>query len=261
MAIAIITGASSGLGAEYARQLLKKEQLTEIWLIARRKEKMEVLCEQLGKVYSNCLFHIIPLDLTREEEIQKYEEMLEKKHPKVQWLINAAGMGKMGSNADIGRKALDQMVLLNAKAAMDVTQITMPYMNRGGHILEICSTAAFQPLGGLGVYAATKSFLLSYSRSLHFEVRKHGVIVTAVCPYWIWDTEFIAVARETKGSTAVRHFPMASRANHVVRRSLIDARLGLSVSTPGPVCSAHRLISKFIPRDLLLLGWAGLRRV
>ncbi len=261
MGIAIITGASSGLGAEYARQLLKQEQIEEIWLIARRKERMEALGEQLKKVRSNCRFRVIALDLTKEEEIQTYEALLEKDQPKVQWLVNAAGMGKMGCNADIGRKAMDQMLLLNAKAAMDITQITMPYMSRGGHILEICSTAAFQPLGGLGVYAATKSFLLSYSRSLHFEVRKQGVIVTAVCPYWIRDTEFIAVARETKDSTAVRHFPLASRASHVVRHSLMDARLGLSVSTPGAACTMHRLISKFIPRDLLLLGWAGLRRI
>lgn len=261
MSIAIITGASSGLGAEYARQLLKQAQVEELWLIARRREKMDALCEQLRKIYPKCLFRVISLDLTTEEAICTYEEMLKKQRPEVQWLVNAAGMGKMGCNADIGRKALDQMLLLNAKAAMDVTQITMPYMKRGGHILEICSTASFQPLGGLGVYAATKSFLLSYSRSLHFEVRKHGVIVTAVCPYWIRDTEFIAVARETKDSTAVRHFPLASHASHVVRHSLMDAWLGLSVSTPGPVCTAHRLIAKFIPHDLLLLGWAGLRRI
>ena len=261
MKIAVITGASSGLGEEYARQLLEQETLDGIWLIARRAEKMQALCEQLRPAAKSCALRVISLDLTREADIQAYERLLAEEQPVVRWLINAAGMGKMGSNADIGRAALDNMVLLNAKAAMDISQLTMPYMDKDSHLLNICSTAAFQPLGGLGVYAATKSFLLSYSRSLHFEVRGQGVIVTAVCPYWIKDTEFIPVARETKDSAAVRHFPFASKRRAVVRRSLRDAKLGLSVSTPGPVCTVHRLLGKFIPRDLLMLGWAGLRRI
>ena len=261
MRTAVVTGASSGLGEEYVHQLLEREALDEIWLIARRAEKMQALCEQFRALAGDCALRVIPLDLTREADMQAYERLLAAEQPDVRWLVNAAGMGKMGSNADIGRAALDNMVLLNAKAAMDVCQLTIPYINRGGHVLNICSTAAFQPLGGLGVYAATKSFLLSYSRSLHFEVRGQGILVTAVCPYWIKDTEFIPVARETKNSTAVRHFPFASKRRAVVRRSLRDAKLGLSVSTPGPVCAIHRLLAKFIPRDILMLGWAGLRRL
>jgi uncharacterized protein len=261
MKTAIITGASSGLGAEYARQLLAREEIEELWLIARRKERMQALAEELQRICPACALRIMPLDLTLEADIQALEQTLVEEKLEIYWLVNAAGMGKMGSNADIGRQALDNMVLLNAKAAMDVTQIAMPYLARGSHVLEICSTAAFQPLGGLGVYAATKSFLLSYSRSLHFEVRRRGIIITAVCPYWIRDTEFIPVARRTKDSTAVRHFPLASRSHAVVWHSLMDTKLGVRVSTPGPVCALHRLVSKFIPRDLLMLAWAGLRRI
>lgn len=261
MGIAVITGASSGLGAEFVRQLLGREKLDEIWLIARRQDKMDALCASLADRAGDCRLRVLPMDLTQDSAFASYSALLEQEQPQVQWLINAAGFGKMGSNAEIGLEALDQMLLLNCKAAMDMTQRTMPYLTRGSHVLEICSTAAFQPLGGLGVYAASKSFLLSYSRSLHYEVRTKGIVVTAVCPYWIKDTEFIPVARETKDSTAVRHFPFASKCRHVVTWALNDAALGFSVSTPGPVCTLHRLVAKFIPRDLLMLGWAGLRRV
>ena len=261
MGIAVITGASSGLGAEFVRQLLGRKGLDEIWLIARRREKMDELCAVLADRAGACRLRVLPMDLTEESALAEYSDLLERERPQVQWLINAAGFGKMGTNEEIGLEALDKMLLLNCKAAMDMTQRTMPYLVRGSHVLEICSTAAFQPLGGLGVYAASKSFLLSYSRSLHYEVRGKGIIVTAVCPYWIKDTEFIPVARETKDSTAVRHFPFASKCRHVAAWALNDAMLGFSVSTPGPVCFIHRLLAKFIPRDLMMLGWAGLRRL
>ncbi len=258
MKIAVVTGASSGLGAEFVRQLAAEEELEEIWLIARREDRLNALC---GEMASAARLRPMPLDLTRETDLDAYAKRLQAEQPEIRWLVNAAGFGKMGTCEEIGRAALDQMVLLNCKAAMDMTQLSMPWLTRGSRVLEICSTAAFMPLGGLGVYAASKSFLLSYSRSLHFEVRSRGIVVTAVCPYWVKDTEFIPVARETENPTAVRHFPFASKARTVVSRSLSDARLGFSVSTPGPVCTLHRLVCKFIPRDLLMLAWAGIRRV
>ncbi|MCD8382254.1 MAG: SDR family NAD(P)-dependent oxidoreductase [Clostridiales bacterium] len=258
MKIAVVTGASSGLGAEFVRRLAAEEGLEEIWLIARRAERLETLCAQ---VESAARLRPLPLDLTREDDLDAYAKRLRAERPEVRWLVNAAGFGKMGTCEEIGRTALDQMVLLNCKAAMDMTQISMPYLTHGSHVLEICSTAAFMPLGGLGVYSASKSFLLSYSRSLHFEVRTRGIVVTAVCPYWVRDTEFIPVARETGNPSAVKHFPFASKARNVVSWALTDARLGFSVSTPGPVCTLHRLVCKFIPRDLLMLAWAGIRRL
>lgn len=261
MRVAVVTGASSGLGAEFVRQLLERDELEEIWLIARRGDRMEALCRSLEGTAGGCRLRPISLDLTEEAALCRYEELLKEEKPELRWLVNAAGFGKMGSNAEIGREDLDRMLLLNTKAAMDMTQLSLPYLGRGSHVLEICSTAAFQPLSGLGVYAATKAFLLSYSRSLRFELRPGGVTVTAVCPYWIKDTEFIPVARETRNNTAIRHFPLASTSRRVVRWALMDARLGLAVSTPGAVCALHRLLAKFIPHGILLLGWEGIRRL
>lgn len=261
MRIAVVTGASSGLGAEFVRQLLERDRLEEIWLIARRKEKMEALCRRLEASAGACRLRPIPMDLTEEESLRRYEALLEAEKPELRWLVNAAGFGKIGVNAELGREELDRMVLLNVKAAMDMTQLSLPLLGRGSRVLELCSTAAFQPLTGLGVYAASKSFLLSYSRSLRFELRPRGITVTAVCPYWIRDTEFIPVAKETPDNTAVRHFPLASRSRRVVDWALTDAALGLAVSTPGVVCALHRLLAKWIPHSVLLLGWEGIRRL
>lgn len=260
MKIAVITGASSGLGAEFVRRLARREELEELWLIARRADRLEQVCRSVPRE-AKCRLRVLPMDLTREECLLEYQALLETERPEVGWLVNAAGLGRIGLNAALSRAELDGMVLLNAKAAMDVTQITLPWLGRGSRVLEICSTAAFQPLSGLGVYAATKAFLLSYSRSLRFEVRPRGITVTAVCPYWIRDTEFIPAARATEDGGAVRHFPLASRAGRVAGWALADAALGLAVSTPGPVCALHRLLAKFIPHGIMLLGWEGLRRL
>lgn len=258
MHIAVITGASSGLGAEFVRRLSKKNNLDEIWMISRRKEQME----NLEHSVSSCVrIRILPLDLSENCSIQHYEQLLSEHQPVIHWLINAAGFGKMGTNLEIGRHDLDAMLLVNCKAAMDLTQLSIPYMGKNSHILEICSTAAFMPLGGLGVYAASKAFLLSYSRSLHYELRHKKIFVTAVCPYWIKDTAFIPTAQKTKNPSAIRHFPMASHTHSVVSWALWDSRLRLPVSTPGLLCTFHRLIAKFIPQDLLMLAWAMIRRI
>lgn len=254
--IAIITGASSGLGAEFARQLCREAGIKEIWLIARRGDRLMALARELK--HFPVKFRCFSLDLTCESAIDLLEETLKKEKPMVRWLICAAGTGKIGSNSRLGRQEIDQMILLNTKAAVDVTHVVLPYTGKKSHILEICSTAAFQPLAGLGVYAATKAFLLSFSRSLRVESK---AVVTAICPYWIKDTSFISVACQTKDSRAIRHFPLASKRKNVVRHALADARLGLAVSTPGLVCTVHRFAAKILPHGLLQLVWEWIRRI
>ncbi len=254
--IAIITGASSGLGAAFARQLCQEAEVKEIWLIARRGDRLMALARKLKRYPVE--FRCFSLDLTQESAINMLEETLKKEKPLVRWLVCAAGTGKIGSNSKLSRKEIDQMILLNTKAAVDVTHVVLPYTGKGSHILEICSTAAFQPLSGLGVYAATKAFLLSFSRSLRVESQ---AVVTAVCPYWIKDTSFISHARQTKDGQAIRHFPLASKRNAVVRHALLDAKLGLAVSTPGFVCTVHRIVAKIVPHGVLQMIWEWLRRV
>ena len=127
--------------------------------------------------------------------------------------------------------------------------------------MQICSVASFQPLPNLNVYAASKAFVLSYSRSLRWELLGRGIHVTAVCPYWISDTEFIPVTKEGGDPHAVRHFPLASHARHVAWAALRDSGLNLPVSTPGPVALLQRFFTKFIPHEIIIAFWEILRRL
>lgn len=257
MKIAIVTGASSGLGREFVRQIAQRmPELREIWVIARREDRLLELREE-------CPATVRPLamDLAEEDSIRALEELLRRERPVVAVLVNAAGFGKIGDCRTVTRQDCDAMIDLNCRAAVDVTMACLPYMQWKGRILEICSTAAFQPFQHLNVYAASKAFLYRYSRALWTELFGQGITVTAVCPYWIKDTEFIPTAKQTDTGRSIRHFPLASRARSVVALALNDSALGLPVSTPGPVCLIHRIAAKFIPAQLMMGIWAILRRI
>lgn len=257
MKIAVVTGASSGLGKEFVLQIAGKENnLDEIWVIARRRKRLEELQRECPVP-----LHILVMDLHGDDAADKLEMELKNSNPEIAILVNAAGFGKIGSCREVKRKESADMVRLNCQAAVEVTMVCIPYMKRGGRILEICSTAAFQPFPNLNVYAASKAFLYRYSRALRWELWGSGISVTAVCPYWIRDTEFIPVAEETDRNKAIRHFPFASKTSRVVAWALIDSRLGLAVSTPGPVCMVHRLASKFLPADIMMAIWELIRRI
>lgn len=151
---------------------------------------------------------MLPLDLTAEGAVDRLEDALAAARPEVRVLVCAAGFGRMGSYQQVPRQQSAAMIRLNCQAAVEVTQACLPWMKAGGRILEICSTAAFQPFPYLNVYAATKAFLYRYSRALARELRPRRITVTAVCPYWVKDTEFIPTARQGSGEQAVRHFPL-----------------------------------------------------
>lgn len=250
---ALVTGASSGLGAEFIRHLNNKD-FDEIWAVARRRERLEALQD-----ITEIPVRPISMDLTKEESIQELERMLEDEKPDIRLLINAAGFGKIGRYDEISRTEIDRMIDLNCRAAVDVTQICLPYIKKGGRIMEICSTAGFQPFPYLSVYAASKSFLYRYSRALRQELFGRGIKVTAVCPYWIKDTEFIPTAKKSSGSGHIKGFPLASHKRSVAVMALNDSRLGLPVSTPGPVCFIHRIAAKFIPSEAMMGIWQLIR--
>ena len=256
MEIAIVTGASSGLGSEFVRQLDRGERLDEIWVVARRKERLEALREQV-----ETKLRVLPFDLTEKQSFRDLSALLAAEKPTVAVLVNAAGFGKIGSPRDISISDCDGMIDLNCRAAVDMTQLALPYMRRGSRILQVCSTSAFQPFQYLNVYAASKAFLYRYSRALRVELFGKGVKVTAVCPYWIKDTEFISTAKRTGNSSYIRGFPLASRGRRVVSAALRDSRLGFAVSTPGVICTLLRIVAKFVPGLLMLGLWALLRRI
>lgn len=254
--VSIVTGASSGLGREFVYLLDNNEDLDEMWVIARRENRLK---ELQNRTSTN--LRILTYDLCEKESFAKLSLLLKEEKPEVKFLINAAGFGKIGSFADISLEDCEKMIDLNCRAAVAVTNIVIPYMPPKSHILEICSTSAFQPFQYLNIYAASKSFLYRYSRALGVELFSKNISVTAVCPYWIKDTEFIDKAKRTHNSSYIRNFPFSSREKTVAAWAMFDSKLGLPVSTPGPICFLHRLAAKFIPSDIMMGLWAVIRRI
>lgn len=256
MKIAIVTGASSGLGKEFVFQLEKMDlDLDEIWILARRMDR-------LIEIQNTCNLPIKPvcIDLCDTNQMDCLEREINLIKPDIKILINAAGMGKIGNYKTISRKEADWMIDLNCKAAIDMTYICLPYMKENSHILQICSTSAFQPLPYLNVYAASKSFLYRFSRALRIECKKDKIHVCAICPYWIKDTEFIQNAKQNQGNE-IHSFLFASKTKNVVKRALYDAFHGFGVFTPGPVCTMHRFFSKFIPYSIMMRIWNLIRKI
>lgn len=255
MKVAIVSGASSGVGREFVKQICKKENLDVVWIIARREDRLRKIAEDFpGRVRP------LPLDLTDSKNILFLKNLLKEEKPDVWMLVNAAGFGKMGNYAEIPLQDCYDMIDLNCRALVAMTQIILPYMKKGARILQICSSSAFQPLPALNVYAATKAFVHSYSRALRWELFGKGIHVTAVCPYWIKDTEFISVAKDTNRK-AIRHFPLASYTRPVVKLALWSSRLNLPVSTPGLISLVQRITAKVIPREIIIACWQALRRL
>lgn len=257
MKIAIVTGASSGLGKEFVRQIDRQEKLDAIWVIARREDRLRAL-------QTECETPIVPvpLDLMEVHSFDWLKALLNEKQPDVRLLINAAGFGKIGDYRSVSMADSDGMIDLNCRALVNTTLTVLPYMQKGSRVLQICSSSAFQPLPSLGIYAATKAFVLRYSRALRWELLGRGIKVTAVCPYWIKDTEFIGISKDTKnGGQAIRHFPLASKTHSVVRWALVDSRINLPVSTPGIVCFFQRILAKFIPHEIVIACWQLIRKL
>ncbi len=253
--IAIVTGASSGLGREFVKQISKSRALDEIWVIARRKDRLEEV-RKLSKV----ALRPIALDLTEKSAFDVLRHALEAENPDVRFLVNAAGVGKIGLTRELTVQENDQMIDLNCRAAVDTTLTVLPYMSRGSELINICSVAGFQPLTGLNTYAATKAFLLNWTKALHHELLLSGIRVTALCPYWVKDTEFIPVAKDT-GKTSINNFYFAGHAKYIVREALRASRLNLWVCSPGMVAKAERLISWVLPDCVIVPVWDLLRRL
>lgn len=246
MKIAIITGASSGMGKEAMIQLADRfGSLDEIWAIARREERIEELRRQLPLP----LF-ILPLDLTDPAALDALDRELKARKPQVRLLVNAAGYGKIGKSSTIPLEAETGMIRLNCEALCAVTHMVLPYMTPHSRILHFASAAAFLPQPGFAVYAATKAFVLSYSRALNAELKPRDIIVTAVCPGPV-DTEFFETAETSSSMPAYKKLAMA-KPKKVVRKALRDSMMGKTISVYGPVMKLFFLLCKLIPHPVIL---------
>lgn len=246
MKIAIITGASSGMGREFARQLTAAEAFDELWVIARRADRLEELKQEL-----NLPVRVIALDLTKN--LDQYEALLAAEQPQVSILINSSGFGKFGRYDQIPLQDCMDMIDLNCKALVAVTQLTLPYMTAGSRILQVDSLSAFQPVPYLNVYGATKAFVLSYSQALGAELKDRKIHVMAFCPGWV-KTEFFEHAEKTSDN-AVVYFNKWFTAEEAVRWGLKDLRKKKTVSVPSRTNQLQVFGVKHLPTRLVMKIW------
>ena len=244
MKIAVVTGASSGMGREFVLQLDKAEQFDEIWVIARRKERLEALASEV-----RAKLRAVSLDLTKEESIEEYRKMLE--NPTVSVLVNGSGFGKFRKFEETSLKDCCDMIDLNTKALMAVTYVTLPFMKEGGRIYQIGSLSSFQPVPYIGVYGASKAFVLSFSRALNVELKQRGIRSMAVCPGWV-ATEFFDHA---VSDDSVTYYNKIYQPDDVVRTALRDMKKGKDVSVHGFRVRAQVLGAKLLPHKLVMKIW------
>ena len=246
MKIAVVTGASSGMGRDFVRQLDAADTYDEIWVIARRRDRLESLTADV-----RAPLRILALDLTDRESIEEYKAALAECNPTVSVLVNGSGFGRFGAFKDYPMADYYTMVDLNVKALVAVTYATLPYMEKGGEIYQLGSLSSFQPVPYINVYGATKAFVLSFSRALTQELREAGIRVMAVCPGWV-RTEFFdhAVTDDT-----IKYYNKFFDSDEVVRRALKDMKRGKDVSICGFSVRAQVLATKLLPHKLVMYIW------
>ena len=251
MAIALITGASSGMGREFARQLAASGEVDEFWFVARRRENMEALRDELG-----VKARIICADLTTDEGIQAVKDALAEHKPCVQYLINCAGFGNFGAFDELSEQEVSGMIDLNVKATVLLTHATVPYMPRGGRIIELGSGSCFTPLPYFNIYSSSKVFVLHYTKSLNHELKKYGIRATCFCPGWV-DTEFLGKSM-ANGRRHPKEMKPLLKSERVVAKCLKASRRGAAMCVTGKYTKMQHVLFKLVPDNILTKIWLGM---
>ena len=246
MKIAVITGASAGIGRQFVLAADRERRFDELWVIARREERLKELQKE-------CTTPVRPvvLDLTEDGSIREYASMLEREKPEIALLVNAAGCGVFGPFEE---KDLDRLLgsaKLNALALTAMCHVSLPYMTEGDAIVNIGSNSAWQPVPWQAVYGASKSYVLSLSRAIGRELRPRGVHVMCVCPGWI-KTEFQDGAEHDK---YIRYVDRWYSPEEVAAQAMADLKKKKTVSILGaPVRRQVRLV-KHLSVDTVMDIW------
>ncbi|MBR2782411.1 MAG: SDR family NAD(P)-dependent oxidoreductase [Oscillospiraceae bacterium] len=246
MKIAVITGASSGMGREFVLAIDRDYALDELWVIARREDR-------LAQLRSECrtAVRVLPWDLTDPENLVLFKKLLETEQPQIHLLVNAAGYGLFGTFGEMELENQLGIIDLNDKALTAMCLLSLPYMQQGDSIVNLGSNSSWQPVPYLTVYAASKAYVLSFSRALGRELKSSGIHVMCVCPGWI-RTEFMdrAVHDDT-----ISYYDRWYTARQVIDQAMKDLKKKKKVSILGaPVRRQVRLV-KHLPVDLVMNTW------
>ena len=246
MKIAVVTGASSGIGRELAIAADREFTFDEIWVIARRAER-------LGELAEICRNKIrpIPMDLSDPESLERYIDLLKKEQPEISLLVNAAGFGVFGPFEEKGIQKQLASANLNALVLTAMCHSSLVYMRKGSQIINMGSNSSWQPVPYQAVYGASKSYVLSFSRAIGRELKPKGIHVMCVCPGWI-KTEFQATAQHDE---YIRYVDRWYTPQQVAEQAMKDLKKHKSVSILGhPVRRQVRLV-KHLPVNLIMDIW------
>ena len=250
--IAIITGASSGIGEEFTRQVCAKYDYDEIWIIARREEKLRSLADELNKTKNFNSVRPVVMDVAGKAGVEALKVFLQQEDEKLHkvesgieigLLINNAGFGTYGPFAETSVNRQMDMIELNCTTVTGICGVALPYLKKDSVIINTASLAAFLPLGNFAVYGATKAYVLSFSVALAAELHDKGIKVCALCPGSV-STEFANVASNGARKEVKGGFPPQK----VVAQCLRRAFKGKTVSLYRPKWRFSAFMSRFIGR-------------
>lgn len=247
MKTAIVTGASSGLGREFVRQM--GDVFPEVkcyWLVARRADRLEELAATLPDKTVECL----ALDLCDPMSFMAYQEKLRQEEPEVVLLVNNAGCGYLGNIGEVETSTQTRMIDLNLRALTAITNMTVPFMAPGGHVLNVSSIASFCPNPRMTVYSASKAYVSAFTVGLAEELRPKGLTATAVCPGPM-QTEFLDIGGITGNSKTFSTLPYCDQVR-VAGGALRAARAGQTIYTPRLFYKFYRILAKVTPVKLMV---------
>lgn len=246
MKIAVITGASSGMGREFVYALDRDEEFDELWVIARREQRLLELKEK-------CRARIRPivLDLQTRESFALYRQLLEQERPEIAVLVNAAGFGLFGAFMDMDMDRQLDIIDLNSRALTAMCYMSVPYMAKGSRIYNMGSMSSWQPVPYINVYGASKAYVLNFSRALGVELKDRGIKVMAVCPGWITTEFFDHAIHDDTISYFNRYYPP----EQVIEKALKDMKKGKNASVLGFPERVQVLLVKLLPVGFVMKTW------
>lgn len=245
--IAIVTGGSGGLGKEFVKLLLQKKELDEIWCVARNRDKLDAEAEEDERIRA------VPLDVAHLGAVKELGERLGEEKADVRYLVNTAGYAKFGEYADVSIDVSADMISVNCGGVVLMTLAALPYMKRGAKIVNISSISSFQPLPYLNLYAASKAFVLRYTRALNAELKTRGITATAVTPGWMLTGLYDRA--EIGAENTVRRFPFMTTPDRVAEKAFKDAEKGKDISVFGISSKLQHVLAKLLPSRAMIFLW------
>ncbi len=247
--IAIITGASSGIGKQYFQTLVAKEKFDEVWVIARSKEKLEAL-----QADTDTPLRVFALDLSKTESTDEIAQVLNEEKPSIKYLVCASGFGRFCAIEEDDPAVLQNMVDLNCRSIVGMTTACYNHMAKDGAMILVASVAAFQPIPYIATYAATKAFVLSYGRALNKELRKsRGARCLCVCPFWTKTAFFDRAETEKR---VVKKYVVMYEPKQIVEKTFKDLKKKKrDVSIYGATAKGQTLLVKLFPHRFVMWVW------